>query len=309
MLLELLLASWLTAQAGVSTVEAELALLPRPEAGVEAMEALVLRGADAVPSLARVAGSEEADLLSRGRAVLVLSRIGGPEAGAALSTVADQRGSDSVRIWASAAEILACDTPSALHNVMGRRGRIAGLDGAVTAAAMRLFPGPSAESFLVFSAVNGEFGSALLPVAQTFSTASLVDAMFRSRNSRVRFQAAGLLGARVSDRAAIIALLVDHLNFRYDEAPPWGAQSLMLPNLRYTEDEARELLAALLPWYLSLADDPRQQRRAENVVAVLFELANLGPVPEEWSPDEVLRRYGRAVGFDSVREIQRQVSP
>lgn len=293
---------------------ADLAVIEKSQGAVEA---LVKKGAAAVPGLQGLA-VEGSDLTQRGWAIVALARIGTEPAEKTLNALpGDAKQPGLVRTWAAAAlmrgaktlQSLAAMSPwvqqfPATRRTFSLRARALANEGKVDAGAL-----------LSMVAGNYQLQQDLAEAVLASPTPALVAAMFQAKDQNARQMAAAYLGTQAQRQGKagneLVGLeVVKALKVSADAAqPPWAGGPLYLPNIGWDKQMGTALVEALIGWYVWAELHARKEEHSKlehNLNSI--SLGQVVGYQAEWNQHDVhhwLKVWKKVAGQEGLMKLLR----
>ncbi len=261
-------------------------------------------------------GTSDPDLIARGWHIVGLGRDAGAEATLTLASLSDDPAEPPlVRTWAMAARIQAAPDLASLVALVPRVQQMPALQRPLSKAVEALIArgAADAEGLIAIAADNFAMQQQLAEPILAIGPASLVTAAVRAKNPATRATAATALdtvaqrqGKKAND--AIAAELIKAL--RFDPAAkevPWAGGPLPLPALRWDRASAKELVRALIAWYLWAelnGQKPEQAKIAQQLNALgLATPLKYKPAFEDQGLTRWLAIWKQVAGAPSLRQL------
>lgn len=290
----------------------DLAVIEKSQA---ALDALVARGAPAVPELIGAA-VEGSDLTSRGWAIVALTRIGTPEAGKVLVKLSDDtKQPPLVRTWATAGRIALAPNIEAIVALTPMVQQMPALGRPLSKAVEALIAkgAVDADGLITLATNNYQMQQQLVEPILALGAPALLNAMAHSKNQNTRMTAAGYVGtvAQRQGKAANETIGLEIIKiYKFDPAlkeVPWAGGPLYLPNIGWDKQMAKEIVRTFISWYLWAElnnQKPEQSKLAHNLNSL--GLANvLGYQPEfqDKGLTKWLEVWKQIAGADGLKKL------
>jgi len=278
---------------------------------------IVELGEDAVPAL--ITQSNKKELPIRGRAIVCLGKIGGPNATAHLKSLSqNQKQPQLVRTWAAAAMVRAARTEGELLEVASlvssnpALGRPLAIEFQRRLAEEEQSP---LEGMLIIAEKVSSLERALAADILAAGSKNLVNVMLTAEDQAVRRKAAAYLatiGTKDGNESTVAADVATALKFDPDmKQTPWHDGPLFLPSIKWPAEESRQLYGRLIAWHLWCERNNELEIRRQinnNLRSVGLTRAvgavaasGLGPESKAW-----LKTWKNVVGRDEVVRMLEQ---
>lgn len=293
---------------------ADLAVIARSQAAVEA---LVQKGASAVPALQGLA-VEGTDLTQRGWAIVALGRIGTEPALKTLGALpGDGKQPGLVRTWAAAALMRSAKSLGALvalqrwvqqfpatRRTFSMRARALAGEGK-----------PDPEALLSMVANNYQLQQDLAEAVLASPTPALVQAMLKAKDQNARQMAAAYLGTQAQRQGKagnelVGVEVVKAFKPNPDAAEaPWAGGPLYVPNIGWDKLTGKALVEALIGWYVWAELNARKEEHSKlehNLNSI--SLGQVVGYQAEWSQHDVhhwLRVWKQVAGQEGLMKLLR----
>ncbi len=245
-----------------------------------------------------------------------MAKIGGQTIDEHLLDVqVNQRNDMLVRTWAAAARVSNTRT---LNGLIEKASLIQQFPSLGRPIGMRIVEmmkseGETANPEKVISATLKvpSLQSALAPAILAFGAEELTNVMTNSSDDNIRRAAAGYLGALANQGHSAAVAEVTTSKFQFDrpaKTAPWNGGALFLPGIRWTKEDARQLVGNLIRWHLwcdTRSDLAGQEQIHNNLRSVgLARVAGYqSPGWQNVSTSRWLSVWGKCVGRKEIETI------
>jgi hypothetical protein len=280
-----------------------------------ALEQLVGRKDAAVNDLIGAA-AEGKDLAARGWAIVGLTRIGGAAAHAAVKRLTDDgKQSPLIRAWAGAAQINMAADFEQLVGLATLPQQFPALQRPFSMRATALAQSGSipVEQLIAVAARNYQLQQQLIDPIIASGAAPLANAMAHDKDMTVRQSAAAFLGTLAQRQGkAGNELVGGEVVKAYAFKPgakdvPWTGGPLYVPNIGWDKTMGRQLVGALISWYVWSAHHDKTEARtqiANNLNSIgLSQVVGYQPNWQDTGTVSWLQVWRTVAGKEGVRKL------
>ena len=268
-----------------------------------------------IDDLLKVATTDE-NLPKRGWAIAALAQIGGQDVDEYLLNVhADSDQKQVVRTWAAAARVSMTRTVNGLIEKANLVPQFPALGRPI---GMRIVEKMSAdptkaspEKVMAVTQKVPQLQASLAPMIIAFGPDKLAKVMINGKDQNVRRIAAGYLGSVAQQGGAKDVAAVVKTKLAFDaqaKEVPWNGGPLFVPGIKWSKENATELVGSLIRWNLwcDVNGKSQEQRQIHNNIRSLGLARAAGYQSPGWNNVDCvswLQAWGKVVGKAGIEKI------